>query len=86
MASKGLKRPKRYEVNNLPDLPDRQKEDSLEAARKVLVEEMKKRNPSATVIGSKMDQTLPLRRPSSENIEGTMASSFYRKTSVCRVQ
>lgn len=62
MASKGLKRPKRYEVNYLPDLPEGQNEDSLEAERKLLVEEMKKRNPSGTVIASKMDQTFPLRR------------------------
>lgn len=62
MASKGLKRPKRYEVNYLPDIPEGQSEDSLEAERKLLVEEMKKRNPSGVVIASKMDQTFPLRR------------------------
>ncbi|XP_051984339.1 uncharacterized protein LOC127644923 [Xyrauchen texanus] len=60
MASKGLKRPKRFEVNYLPDLPEGQNEDGLEAERKLLVEEMKKRNPSGTVIASKMDQTFPL--------------------------
>ncbi|XP_033505024.2 uncharacterized protein LOC117271049 isoform X2 [Epinephelus lanceolatus] len=62
MASKGLKRLKRYEVNYLRDIPEGQSEDSLEAARKLLVEEMKKRNPSGTVIASKMDQTFPMRR------------------------
>ncbi|XP_058258212.1 uncharacterized protein LOC131361347 [Hemibagrus wyckioides] len=62
MASKGLKRPKRYEVNYLPNLPEGQNEDGLEAERKLLAEEMKKRNPSGTVIVSKMDQTVPLRR------------------------
>lgn len=62
MASKGLKRPKRYEVNYLPDIPEGQSEDSLEAERKLLVEEMKKRNPNGTVIASKMDQTFPMRR------------------------
>lgn len=62
MASKSLKRPKRYEVNYLPDLPEGHNEDTLEVARKLLVEEMKKRNPSATVIASKMDQTFSLRR------------------------
>ncbi|XP_039676775.1 uncharacterized protein LOC120571757 [Perca fluviatilis] len=62
MASKGLKRPKRFEVNYLPDLPEGQNEDRLEVERKLLVEEMKKRNPSGTVIASKMDQTFPLRR------------------------
>lgn len=62
MASKGLKRPKRYEVNYLPELPEGQDEDSLEAARKLLVEEMKKLNPSASLIASKMDQTFSVRR------------------------
>lgn len=58
----GIKRPKRFEINYLPDLPEGQNEDRLEAERKLLIEEMKKRNPSGTVIGSKMDQTFPLRR------------------------
>lgn len=62
MASRGLKRPKRYEVNYLPELPEGQNEDNLEAQRKLLVEEMKKQNPSGTVIASKMDQTFSLRR------------------------
>ncbi|TWW64996.1 hypothetical protein D4764_22G0006430 [Takifugu flavidus] len=59
------------EVNYLLDIPEGQSEDSLEAERKLLVEEMegekkkkkkKKRNPSGAVIASKMDQTFPLRR------------------------
>ncbi|XP_077089889.1 uncharacterized protein LOC143741417 [Siphateles boraxobius] len=62
MASKGLKRPKMFKGNYVPDLPEGQNEDRLEAERKLLVEEMKKRNPSGTVIASKMDQTFPLRR------------------------
>ncbi|MEQ2248328.1 hypothetical protein ILYODFUR_018096 [Ilyodon furcidens] len=33
-----------------------------QAERELLVEEMKKRNPSGVVISSKMDQTFPLRR------------------------
>uniref|UniRef100_A0A8D0CTD9 Sterile alpha motif domain containing 3 n=1 Tax=Sander lucioperca TaxID=283035 RepID=A0A8D0CTD9_SANLU len=50
MASKSLKRPKRFEVNYLPDLPEGQNEDRLEVER------------NGTVIASKMDQTFPLRR------------------------
>lgn len=61
-VSRGLKRPKRFEVNYLPDVPEGQNEDSLEAARNLLVEEMKKRNPSGTVIASNMDFTFSLRR------------------------
>lgn len=62
MAAQGIKRAKRYEVNYLPDIPEGQNENSLEAERKLLVEEMKKRHPSGAVIASKMDQTFPLRR------------------------
>lgn len=62
MALKDLKRHKRYEVNYLPDIPGGQSEDTLEAERKLLVEEMKKRNPNWAFIASKMDQTFPLRR------------------------
>ena len=86
MVSKGLKRPKRYEGNYLPDIPEGQREDSLETERKLLVEEMKKWNPSGAVIASKMDQIFPLRRreiveASKENFEGAVASSFYGETS-----
>lgn len=62
MAPKGLKRHKRYEVNYLPNIPEGQSEDGLEAERQLLVEEMKKRNPSWAFIASKMNQTFPLRR------------------------
>lgn len=34
MASKGLKRHKSYEVSYLPDIPEGQSEDSLEAEKK----------------------------------------------------
>ncbi|KAL1281311.1 hypothetical protein QQF64_000114, partial [Cirrhinus molitorella] len=62
MASKGLKRPKRYEVNFLPEHPEGQNGDSLETARQLLVKEMRKVNPSGTLIASKMDQTFSMRR------------------------
>uniref|UniRef100_A0A3Q3EF81 Uncharacterized protein n=1 Tax=Kryptolebias marmoratus TaxID=37003 RepID=A0A3Q3EF81_KRYMA len=65
MTFKGLKRHKRYDyllVNYLPDIPEPQSEESLEAERNLLVEEMKKRKPSGAVFASKMDQTFPLRR------------------------
>ncbi|XP_041868462.1 uncharacterized protein LOC121657140 [Melanotaenia boesemani] len=62
VGAKGLKRPKRFEVNYLPNLPEGQNKDGLEAERKLLVEEMRKQNPSGTIIAAKMDQTFPLRR------------------------
>lgn len=42
-SSKNIKRPKRGEANYLPNLPEGRDETSLENARKVLVEEMKKK-------------------------------------------
>ncbi|XP_048835194.1 uncharacterized protein LOC125710059 isoform X1 [Brienomyrus brachyistius] len=62
MLSKCLKRPKRFEVNYLPGLPDGQNEESLEVERKALAEEMRKKICSATAIASKMEQTFPVRR------------------------
>ncbi|KAL2080249.1 hypothetical protein ACEWY4_024042 [Coilia grayii] len=41
-VSRGLKRPKRCEVNFLPELPEKENEETLEALRILLAEEMKK--------------------------------------------
>lgn len=60
--SRGLKRPKRNEANYLANLPHGNDEAMLEEQRKHLVEETKKRNPSASAIGVMMDQTFALRR------------------------
>ncbi len=61
-SSKNIKRPKRGEANYLPNLPDGHDERSLENARKIVIEEMKKKNPNATLVSQMMDQTFPLRR------------------------
>lgn len=61
-SSKNIKRPKRGETNYLPNLPEGHDETSLENARKVLVEEMKKKQPNGTLISQMMDQSFPLRR------------------------
>ena len=58
-SSKNIKWPKRGEANYLPNLPEGHDETSLENTRKVLVEEMKKKQPSGTLISQMMD---PLRR------------------------
>lgn len=61
-SSKNIKRPKRGEANYLPNLPEGHDETSLENARMVLVEEMKKKQPNGTLILQMMDQSFPLRR------------------------
>lgn len=55
-SSKNIKWPKRGEANYLPNLPEGHDETRLENARKVLVEEMKKKHLTM------MDQSFPLRR------------------------
>ena len=62
LSSKNIKRPKRGEANCLRNLPEGHDETSLENARKVLTEEMKKKQPNGTLISQMMDQTFPLHR------------------------
>lgn len=57
-----IKKPRRGEVNYLPDYPDGQDDSSLEDARPFMVEEMKKKTPNAALIKQEMDLTFALRR------------------------
>ena len=58
-SSKNIKRPKRGEANYLPNLPKGHDETSLENARMVLVEEIKKKQPNGILISQMMDQSFP---------------------------
>ncbi|XP_042629274.1 sterile alpha motif domain-containing protein 3-like [Cyprinus carpio] len=60
--NKNIKKPRKGEVNYLPDLPDGQDASSLEMLRQQLADEMKRKNPDAIFINQKMDMTLSLRR------------------------
>lgn len=57
-----LKKPKRGEVNHVPDHPESHTEDDLEDLRSSLVEAMKKKNKDMEFIRQKMDITFSLRR------------------------
>lgn len=57
-----LKKPKRGEVNHVPDYPDGQDADTLEEQRLALVDEMKKKRRDAGLIRQKMQLTFSLRR------------------------
>lgn len=57
-----LKKPKRGEVNHVPDHPENYDDDTLEDQRCVLVNEMKKRGKDMELIRQKMDLTFSLRR------------------------
>lgn len=59
--NKRIKKPKR-EVNYLPDYPDGQDDSSLEDARQLMVDEMKKKTPNGALIKQKMDLTFAFRR------------------------
>lgn len=63
-----LKKPKRGEVNRIPDHPEHHDDSSLEEERVALVEEMKKKKKNMTLIRHKMDLTFSLRRR--EVVEG----------------
>lgn len=66
---RSIKRPKRFEVNFLPNFPDGEDETSMESKRKELVEEMKKRRPTAALVTKIMDTTFALRRQELVNLE-----------------
>lgn len=57
-----LKKPKRGEVNFIPDGPENYNDESLENERCILEDEMKKRDKNMALITQKMDITFSLRR------------------------
>ncbi|XP_039477868.1 uncharacterized protein LOC120443361 [Oreochromis aureus] len=57
-----LKKPKRGEVNFIPDAPENYNDESLENERCILEDEMKKRGKNMALITQKMDITFSLRR------------------------
>ncbi|XP_066539632.1 uncharacterized protein [Hoplias malabaricus] len=61
-SRKNIKKAKKCEINFLPDFPDGRDQTSLEAARIVLVEEMRKRTPSVMTVKHNMDLSFALRR------------------------
>lgn len=61
-TSPSLKRPKRGEINHVPDHPENYNDDSLEDERLALVEEFKKKKKNVALIRQKMELTFSLRR------------------------
>ncbi|XP_057178886.1 uncharacterized protein LOC130555713 isoform X2 [Triplophysa rosa] len=62
VLKKGIKKPRRFELNFLPNFPNGENEESQERTRVELQEEMKKRTRNMSLIGQKMDSTFALRR------------------------
>ena len=75
---RSVKRPKRFEINFLPNFPDGEDETSMECKRKDLVEEMKKRRPTAALISKNMDSTFALRRKELVNLEPPVKDAIER--------
>lgn len=61
-ANKNIKKPKRGELNFLPNFPEGINETRLEEARTEMEDEMKKRMPNGRLIKQNMDLTFALRR------------------------
>ncbi|XDV22688.1 hypothetical protein PO909_027534 [Leuciscus waleckii] len=59
---RNTKRPKRFEINFLPNFPDGEDEASMESKRKEMVEDMKKSRLNAALIARNMNSTFALRR------------------------
>ncbi|XP_013885942.1 sterile alpha motif domain-containing protein 3 [Austrofundulus limnaeus] len=60
--NKAIKKPKKGEINFLPDYPEGMDDHNLEEARQVLVNEMMKRKPNGSTVKKEMDVTFALRR------------------------
>lgn len=75
---KSVRRPKRFEINFLPDFPQGEDDHTLEDKRKELVEEMKKRRPSVTLISQLMDSTFALRRKELVHSEPPVGETMKR--------
>lgn len=59
---RGMKRPRRSEINFLPDRPHGFDDEALERERITLVEELRKKNVNVTLVNQKMDITFSTRR------------------------
>ncbi len=61
-SRKHIKKPKKCEINFLPNFPEGHNDDSLESVRKEIQDEMKTRTPSSSLLAQQMDLTFALRR------------------------
>lgn len=60
--NKDIKKPRKGEINFLPDYPEGMEEHNLEGSRQVLVNEMMKKKPNGSLVNKEMDMTFALRR------------------------
>ncbi|XP_049329573.1 uncharacterized protein LOC125801118 isoform X1 [Astyanax mexicanus] len=60
--NKDIKKPRKGEINYLPDYPEGMDDHNLEGARQILVHEMMKSKPNISLVKKEMDVTFALRR------------------------
>ncbi|XP_059366263.1 sterile alpha motif domain-containing protein 3-like [Carassius carassius] len=77
-SPRNVKKPKRFEINFLPNMPSGENESSMESKRLEIVEEMKKRHPSSSLIAQYMDITFSLRRKELVEKEPTVKETLQR--------
>ncbi|XDV27598.1 hypothetical protein PO909_031102 [Leuciscus waleckii] len=77
-SPRNVKKPKRFEINFLPNMPSGENESSMESKRLEIVEEMKKRHPSSTLIAQYMDITFSLRRKELVEKEPSVKETLQR--------
>lgn len=77
-SPRNVKKPKRFEINFLPNMPSGENESSMESKRLEIVEEMKKRHPSSTLIAQYMDKTFSLRRKELVEKEPSVKETLQR--------
>lgn len=60
--NKDIKKPRKGEINFLPDYPEGMEDHNLEGSRQALVNEMMKKKPNGSLVNKEMDMTFALRR------------------------
>ncbi|KAK9517351.1 hypothetical protein VZT92_025296 [Zoarces viviparus] len=75
---RSVKRPKRFEINFLPNFPEGEDENTMESKRIELVEELKKRRPTAALVSKNMDSTFALRRKELVTMEPPVKDTVER--------
>ncbi|KAI5105026.1 hypothetical protein C0J45_4698 [Silurus meridionalis] len=73
-----IKKPKKGEINFLPDFPEGMNDQNMEVAREVLVNEMMKTKPKESLVKKEMDVTFAFRRKEIVKEKPAISQLVYR--------
>ncbi|XP_048854844.1 sterile alpha motif domain-containing protein 3-like [Brienomyrus brachyistius] len=73
-----IKKPKKGEINFLPDFPEGMTDQNMEVAREVLVNEMMKTKPKESLVKKEMDVTFAFRRKEIVNEKPAISQVVHR--------